>query len=260
VLRRLSPERQLSLWIVAGGIVLLLLWLAGWTLTHQPHSNESQPQATSKSNATSEEDQIVFDRSGRVVSIASHERERAQSENKDGTKNEPNTDYSSFGTKPTDFFLVYFTYVLAVVGWFAVKSGERSSKTAIRAYIYGGVLRNQVRGGLFGFRLYVNLRNFGESAGVVTRMTSGFSPHIPRDSGDLDNLRTYPKDFLIHKSENPIIDDAHFDCFGGKTYFCFEVEYTDIFRETHFSRMIVYIDIVNGLVIPITGGYWNQWD
>lgn len=73
----------------------------------------------------------------------------------------------------TDIALVYFTYCLVIVGWFAMRSGERTSKDLERAYVfidYELLMERNIalkEGGIFNKPIALVFKNFGRTPAIV---------------------------------------------------------------------------------------------
>jgi hypothetical protein len=66
----------------------------------------------------------------------------------------------------TDILIAYFTYCLAIVGWFGIRSDQRTVEDLERAYLWPGFGKSEPIAP-HGRRWFVRVHNTGHTAGVI---------------------------------------------------------------------------------------------
>jgi hypothetical protein len=66
----------------------------------------------------------------------------------------------------TDILIVFFSYCLAIVGWFGIRSSQRSAEDQQRAYLWPGFGESEPIAP-HGRRWFVRVHNTGQTAGVI---------------------------------------------------------------------------------------------
>src|ERR1700735_549965 len=71
------------------------------------------------------------------------------------------------GTKITDLALVFLTYCLVIVGWFAIRSDQNTAEILERAYLWPGYgLMIEDRDGV-RMGIHLGIRNTGRTVGII---------------------------------------------------------------------------------------------
>jgi hypothetical protein len=79
--------------------------------------------------------------------------------------------------KFTDLLLLYFTYCLVIVGWFTIRSGERSTRNLERAYLFAGPSNpKQIDNGVI---TEVSIENHGRTPGILKEAYAEYSATEP---------------------------------------------------------------------------------
>jgi hypothetical protein len=76
-------------------------------------------------------------------------------------------------TRSTELGLVFFTYCLVIVGWFTIRSGERTTRRMERAYIFAGPYR-PIWSGQTTFTK-IELGNYGRSPATIKEAYGEYS-------------------------------------------------------------------------------------
>ena len=192
-----SLRREFWAWIIGGGLVFVLFPLAARQSLCQPENVhwtvEGHRRATQGKYETAEESYF----------IAEKKKAQGKAENAD----ESNYQWPCSEPKATDLLLVYFTYALAIVGWFTMRSADDNVRRTERAYIFGGgpygprkpkgsVFPRFLKGdpdpmfndpANFGEPKCMTVQNYGKTNGFITRVQWALCPidEFPRGKDKL---------------------------------------------------------------------------
>jgi hypothetical protein len=162
----------------------------------------------------------------------------------------------------TDITLVYFTYCLVIVGWFTMRTGERTSKDLERAVIIGAIKASPARDENGNMVLFPQFINYGRSFALLKEIRIGVSDDEPLSgTPDYSQLTSHRYDLVIYPNA-PNFRDERVTVIhpAQKPFYCFGYfKYMDIFRSEHTSRFCgrVHPD----LRLEIAGHTaWNEWD
>jgi hypothetical protein len=162
----------------------------------------------------------------------------------------------------TDIALVYFTYCLVIVGWFTLRSGERTSRDLERAIIVGGPTANPGRDAEGNIILIPQFANYGRSFASLKEIRIGVSDDEPVSSTpDYSRLETHQHDLVVHPDAKNVRDPhAGVTHSIGEPFYCFGYfKYLDIFRREHTSRFCGRMH--PDLRFEVAGHpAWNEWD
>ncbi len=163
----------------------------------------------------------------------------------------------------TDIALVYFTYCLVIVGWFTMRSGERTSRDLERAIIGGGpYIANPSRDAEGNMILTPQFANYGRSFALLKEIIIGVSDDEPSSSTpNYSGLAIHRYDLVIHPDAKNVRDD-HISVTHSieKPFYCFGYfKYHDVFRREHTSRFCGRVHPDHRLEIA---GHpaWNEWN
>lgn len=147
-------------------------------------------------------------------------------------------------TKVTDILLAFLTYCLVIVGWFGIRSSERTTHELERAYIFGTPQIDQSQKKVGTTFIEVMLQNYGRTMGTVEIVYGEVS------------LSTEPHGKPIYKNGSarvangaiaPTLREAirapvTFECPTDKDFFFFGfITYSDLSRRPHVSRFCAKI-------------------
>ena len=153
--------------------------------------------------------------------------------------------------KFTDLLLAYFTYCLVIVGWFGIRSAERTVRNLERAFLSVGpakitkLYRGADDNGYTApfIRLTLHVFNTGRTAAVIKNIYGEFSQAPP--SGDkpvYTNGSNQITDLSIAANQSSDLTPIAFeDDFVGEQFFWGFIEYRDIFRIKHIPRFCAWI-------------------
>ncbi len=132
--------------------------------------------------------------------------------------------------KLTDLALVFFTYSLFVVGWFTLRSNERTLEDLQRAYLWPGFAKNKaIKGG--GRKWLITVHNTGQTAGVIQKIY--FAVATPEDyAAGKYEYALYDKreDVIPHSVGEPYVKETGLDFSISEMMICCGwIEYQDIF-------------------------------
>jgi hypothetical protein len=167
--------------------------------------------------------------------------------------------------KLTDLVLGFFTYALAVIGWFTLRSNEKNLEATERAYVFLGYDPPDFDSGQVTFTFVMT--NVGRMPGVVKEVGYAFlkRANLPSRREDVDwAWEKIPYDGIIPSGERkPIIKDLK-SPLGGDHIFVAHIRYQDIFtKRMHASRMGMHIyptNPENQRTARAGGEAWNEWD
>jgi hypothetical protein len=165
--------------------------------------------------------------------------------------------------KLTDLLLAFFTYTLAVIGWFGLRSTEQIAETLERAYVFHGYTPFQFRGDQATFTL--RMSNSGRMPAGIKKVSGKFlaRSNLPtrRDGADWV-WEIIPYDYIVKPGGNA--DIRGFLSLRGNHIFVTSIEYEDLFtRRIHTCWMAIHISPSNPIGEQISragGDTWNEWD
>ena len=192
--------------------------------------------------------------------------------------------------KLTDVALVYFTYILALVGLYQMRSTDDTARRAERAYLFGGGpfgakklehVKELQEGTVFNDSRYytdekrLTIFNYGRTAGFVIRVEYGFCDELPEgkrvseamDDGPLQPYciaanpgNVYPAagsggpGFYLYRHVSFKRSDHEGKIFFGRIW------YKDVFHKKHFSTFSLRLRRDAGVSDPIGDSYTDDWD
>ena len=163
-------------------------------------------------------------------------------------------------TKGTDLALVFFTYCLAIVGWFTLRSSERNLAASERAYIFHGYSPLQFRSNQAVFTLV--MINTGRMPGGVKEIGYKFLQRrsLPPNRNKIDwawDVLDY--DFIVSPGQKA--DVRRFLSLCGDHIFVTYIKYQDLFtKRMHTSGMAMHIYPSRETGERAGGDAWNDWD
>jgi len=149
--------------------------------------------------------------------------------------------------KFTDLLLAYFTYCLVIVGWFTIRNSEKTVQNMERAFLSVGPtqITTLYRSGPTTpfIRMTLLVHNTGRTGATVTKIYGEFSRTRPAgDKPIYQHGKAEITDFSVAAGVE--IDLAPFffeNDFVGQQFFWGYVEYLDIFKIKHTSRICAAI-------------------
>jgi hypothetical protein len=171
--------------------------------------------------------------------------------------------------KLTDLALAFFTYTLAVIGWFGLRSSEQTAEAVERAYVFLGydpVSFNDH--GRAKFTLVMT--NTGRMPGGIKEVGYAFlkRSELPKTREEADwSWIIIPYDWMIpaiiqtqigSRKEIAAIESPH----GGDNIFVSYIKYQDMFsRRMHTSWIGMHLYPASAEQTARAGGdVWNDWD
>jgi hypothetical protein len=159
-------------------------------------------------------------------------------------------------TKVTDVLLAFLTYCLVIIGWFGIRSSERTTRELERAYIFATpqIDASKKRKERTTY-VEIMLQNYGRTMGTVEIVYGEVSqtvepygiPLYRKGSARVANGAIEP---TLGK---PIRAPVTFECPTDEDFYFFGyVTYTDLFRRPHTSRFCAKI-FVDGKGIEAAG-------
>jgi hypothetical protein len=166
-------------------------------------------------------------------------------------------------TKVTDILLAFLTYCLVIVGWFGIRSSERSTRELERAYIFGTpqIDTSQKKAGTTFIEIL--LENYGRTMGTVEiiygEVSQAVEPH-GRPVYKHGSARA-ANGALAPTLGTPVRAPVTFECPTNKDFYFFGfITYSDLFRRTHISRFCAKI-FVSGTGIEAAGtDAFHDWN
>jgi hypothetical protein len=153
--------------------------------------------------------------------------------------------------KFTDLPIVYFTYCLVVVGWFGIKSSERSVQNLERAFLSVSPSKimiyyrapNDAGQTLAFVRLTLHVHNAGRTRAVIKKVYGEFSRTAPEGNFPVyEHGREEITDLAVAVGEKSDLTPIQFDDnFAGEQFFWGYIEYADIFKIRHVARFCARI-------------------
>jgi hypothetical protein len=216
--------RQFFAWIVGGALVLLFfVWMVGNTVCTIQLEGGQTNEKSSKADGGRD-----------VFSDVKSPQVTAQT-NEKGAEQHISPSFPSMflcDAKITDVALVFFTYCLAVVGFFAIRSAEAALKKTERAYVFGGPGRQDAQ------KIYFTIANYGKTAAFVrtviwdhvdwNKWSATLQPKRPIPTYDV----YFPDEKAFHRMDDisfPPRTEPPWDVFFGIIIF------GDVFGDTHQS-------------------------
>ncbi len=189
----------------------------------------------------------------------------SQSDNSDRSENEDWPKNILCGDmKLTDLALAFFTYTLAIVGWFTLRSNEQTAEAIERAYVFLGynpLIFDDYR----GVEFTLVMTNVGRMPAWIKEVGYAFLDRtdLPASREGIDwTWNKIPYDWIIgrvrrkiRKLESP---------YGWNHIFVTYISYQDVFtKRVHTSRMAMHIcpdNAENERIARAGGDTWNEWD
>jgi hypothetical protein len=166
--------------------------------------------------------------------------------------------------KITDLALAFFTYTLAVIGYFTLQSAEQTAESVEHSYIFFGYTPMEYRADHAIFDLFV--RNTGRMPGTIKKFGYKFlhRTDLPHRRKQVDwEWEKVPYDYTIRPDQRETLH--RFRSLKGSNIFVCFIEYEDLFtkriRET-WMAMRIHPDSYNQWGAQITragGDEWNAW-
>jgi hypothetical protein len=135
----------------------------------------------------------------------------------------------------TDVLIVFFTYCLVIVGWFGIRSNQRTVRDLERAYLWPGfgLLVLDREGALIG--IHLGIRNTGRTAGIIKTVHHAL---ISKEDYDAKAIITYG---VYSGREDAIVPDPNFETRSGVWHrlsempkvSCGWITYIDVFKTVH---------------------------
>jgi hypothetical protein len=164
--------------------------------------------------------------------------------------------------KLTDIALVFFTYCLVVVGWFTVRSGERSTHQLERPYIFGTPQLKQHPTPAGNRAVEIMLQNYGRTAGTVLIVYGELSPNVePFGTPAYGNGSARAANGMIPPTEGKAVRaPVTFECPVTADFFFFGyVDYEDLFGRKHTSRFCAKM-FLNGGIEAAGSEAFHDWN
>ena len=167
--------------------------------------------------------------------------------------------------KVTDIALVFFTCCLVIVGWFTIRSGERTTRDMERAYMFSGPYSPVCTG--TKTITHLTLENFGRSPGILKEAYGEYSATEPTGNPVYKHGSARKFDSAVAPTEQrppnqppPTIPTAWESPLPGEQYFFGYIKYLDIFRVEHECRFCTKI-FPNTRKADLAGPEaWNDWN
>lgn len=269
-------RRQFFYWIVSGVVIVFYYYFGPYTVC-QP---EVQNSLVTESYQQSSEGQQHAKPVHHSVTL-----KKVDPEKKNKNAEYSNTEISSpinvcSDTKFSDVALVFFTYCLVIVGWFAMRNTDETTKRERRAYVVAGPLygiankwdgnsdwirTNRALAEMFHGPYRLALMNFGQTAGFTTKVEWGICKREEfMDDvrvSDIVRKRKYSQWWCQHQEKemgSPILiqdilepggnNAKHYrhveypdrDALIGSVLFG-KITYKDVFRDEHWTTFAYYI-------------------
>jgi hypothetical protein len=252
------------LWIIGGFIILSILSILTWrsicsTLEYGDNPTQSPIEYD---NRTGNLHHLIDHSALRAVTNAKGNDKDAATQTSE-TKQNPRLVTVICDAKITDLGLVYFTYCLVIVGWFAIQSDRHKSEAIERAYVFPGYSQVHFRNRRVTFTL--KMTNAGRSPGVIKEIGYVFleGVNLPRSRRDADwTWETMEWDWVIPVDGRR--DIKKLQSLAGEHTFVSYIKYQDMFtkkRHTSWMSMYNYPDRPpNERSVRAGGEVWNEWD
>lgn len=162
--------------------------------------------------------------------------------------------------KITDLALAFFTYALAVVGWFTMRSGQKNTINVERAYVFLSHGEPRINADM-QVSVPVQAVNQGRLFGILKRVDYGFTVTLPPHAGDTSWGFT-EHDWSIAPGERKQLFFAH-SHLRGSQFFVGRLVYEDAFTgQRHESWTTIEFNPAEGQPRGKRGGgdAWNVWD
>ena len=265
---KLSLAIQFGIWIIGGLAALLVaISLASRTICVAPsldshNHNQGAHQANYRPNALTD---LIDEPTSRRIALAEPKHQDTENHSE-----QPDKSISAFArrvicdARSTDIGIMFFTYCLVIVGWFGIRSDERSTEAVERAYLFLGYSPPIFRSGRVNFDLAVT--NSGRCIGVMKEIGYAFlqRDNLPASRREIDwPWETIEYDWAtpagvrrdkLKRLQGPI----------GDCLFVSYIEYQDVFtkrRQRSWMSMSIRPDAQEHERITRAGGdTWNEWD
>lgn len=261
--QRLSLGPQLAFWITLGFVIFLIAPL----FLKESYCPPKGPTAGAiERNGGSPYNEDRGDPVWKFIHL-----EKAQAENQ---QRKPDTSNHRWPptwiceeTKFTDFLLAYFTYCLVIVGWFTIRSNERTSIDMRRAYIFGTPqIMDPTPGPVSragNIAIEIMAQNYGETPGtiVVFYGEASFNEPAGRKAVYSGGETRNAGGMLQPTKGVPIRLPATFQAGTARPFFFYGyIEYVDLFRKTHISRFCALITPGERGIEAAGSEIWNDWN
>jgi hypothetical protein len=143
--------------------------------------------------------------------------------------------------KITDVAIAFFSYCLAVIGWFTIRSNEQTVRTLERAFIAVGPTKIQTSHSPppnVSLKLVVD--NTGRTAATIFEVCGEFSRSPPSGNVPVYSGRVDLTDLSIPGGKEEVVVPFNFeDGYLGNQFFWGYLRYRDIFKNVHTARFCV---------------------
>jgi hypothetical protein len=265
-LKALSLEAAFTTIIVVASIVFVV----GLPLAHKTFCNFSETTVETQAGAQPNAKQYTPDQEVDMLFLS--QKVTAQNDtNNAGSEHELPRHTWLCDVHITDIFLLYFTFCLVIIGYFTMRSADRTVKNTERAIIFGGPIGHHPNfpaprpNPAKPYSLAVGVTNYGRTIGILKEFYIEFSLIEPTEKKAVyDPL----KGMLIKTDTGVLPGVGEQNGFLGyastdtaQDQYCYGyVKYLDIFRQPHIARFCV--KIAEGPQIGDVAGTdaYNEWD
>jgi hypothetical protein len=140
--------------------------------------------------------------------------------------------------KLTDVLVAFFTYCLVLLGWFGIRSNERTALDSARPYIFGTPRIDMTKQGTNTF-VEIMLQNYGRTPGTVKIIYGEVSPTVEPYGEPIykNGSARSANGMLAPTLGQPIRAPVTFECpVTTDFYFFGYIDYEDLFGQAHTSR------------------------
>lgn len=165
--------------------------------------------------------------------------------------------------KLTDVALVFFTYCLVVIGWFTVRSAERTTRNSERAYIFATPKLARAKTPRGNYAVEIWLHNYGRTAGTINAIYGEVSPNVePFGRPIYRNGSVRTANGMLPPTEGqPIQAPVTFECPAGQDFFFFGyIVYDDLSGESHTSRFCAKIFLNSESIEAAGSEAFHDWN
>jgi hypothetical protein len=240
---KLSLSLQFWAWIVGG---IIIAWIGLYGLDQYCNATATlSEKATDRGGAKAQQHSHLGNQPAPLRLLAYEEKEpRAQRQ--DASENENKKSWSRSvlcDLKITDIAIAFFTYCLAVVGWFTIRSNEQTVMNLERALLAVGPTQITRYATPPKVTLKLNVHNTGRTSATIFEVCGQFSRAPPvGDKPDYTRGVAVITDLSVASGADSVLDPFLFeDNFDGDQFFWGYLRYRDIFKIVHTARVCVAI-------------------